>query len=164
MKLCPDQSVLEQFCIESGGGSDCTDSEDDEESDSQDERSEESEEEETSLRSKRKAPGAKTKAGATSGRPLKKAKTAAVAKPTKYFLCLKSRDPGTGQVEPNASKGTITFSGTDFSKFTGEAELSGIGRRVTFKARKISAVPTRFTDSWESLSAASYERARVGRW
>jgi hypothetical protein len=135
---------------------------DDEEDDSQDESADDT----PAVGSKRKIPPWKTKATnkLPRGRPLKKARVTGAGRPAKYFVRLKSREYGTGMIYPRPQKGTIRFSGPDLSSFTGEVDISGIGRGIFFKARKISAVPQRPRDSWDNYSEAAYERARVDRW
>jgi hypothetical protein len=163
MMLGSDESILDEFCAQqdheddSDNGDYSDDEDDDEDAGSQDE----SADEETAVGSKRK--GAASTAKSTSGRPRKKAKAAGAGKPRKYFVRLKSRETGTGEIHPTAEKGTIKFNGPNLSSFTGEVNMA-IGRGVIFTARKISAVPSEVFDSWASYSEAAYERARVSRW
>jgi hypothetical protein len=109
------------------------------------------------------ARGSKRKAAAkaTTGRPRKKAKA---GKPRIYFVRLKSRDTGTGEINTEANEGKITFNGPTLSGFTGEANIGCIGLGVIFTARKMSAVPPDSWDSWDNYSEAAYEHARVSRW
>jgi hypothetical protein len=153
MMLSSDERILDSFCAQQDQD-DSSDEDHSEEDDSQDD----SVDWEISLGSKRKAT-------ATHARPPKKAKVADASKPEKYFLRLRSRDTGTGEIHPTAEKGTIEFSGPDLSSFTGEADMGCfIGDGVTFTARKVSAELPELQESWNDYSEAAYERARVGRW
>lgn len=179
MILSSDETVLHRFCARFDDEDDEEDDEDNEEDDEDDEddddkNDKEDEEEDdgensdcsqdesadgSAVGSKRKA-----KAKAQAGRPSKKAKTVRAGKPSKYFLRLKSRVAGTGEIHPTAQKGVIRFNGPGLSSFTGEVSIGGIGSGVIFTARKISAVPPKSWESWEDYSEAAYERARVDRW
>ena len=163
MMLSSDEGILDEFCAQQEDDDDFdSDDEDEDEDEDEDGSQDESADEKAAVGSKRKA--AVTKGKAISGRSSKKAKAAGAGKPRKYFLRLRSRDTGTGEINPMAEEGTIKFNGPNLSSFTGEASLSGIGQRVVFTARKISAVPPSSWDSWGNYSEAAYERARVGRW
>jgi hypothetical protein len=167
MMLSSNESILDEFCAQQEHEDDSDDAgysdneeneeEEDEEEESQDERADE----ETAVGSKRKAAG--SSAEAANGHPHKRAKAAGAVKARKYFVRLKSRDTGTGEIHSTAEKGSIKFNGPNLSSFTGEADMA-IGRGVSFTARKISAAPSETCDSWASYSEAAYERARVGRW
>ncbi|KAK4236028.1 hypothetical protein C8A03DRAFT_17286, partial [Achaetomium macrosporum] len=134
------------------------DDDDDDDDDSQNESSDEN----LAAGSKRKATASKGKA--TSGRYPKKAKVASAGQPEKSFVRLRLRDSGTGQIHYMVEKGTIKFNGPNLGSFTGEVDISGIGKGVIFEGQKISAVPPKTRDSWENYSEAAYDRARVGRW
>lgn len=84
--------------------------------------------------------------------------------PKEWFACLKSRDCGTGQINYQATKGTITFDNEAFSSFSGVISLPGIGQKVSFTARKVTSLTRQSWDSWEDYSEAAYERERVNRW
>ncbi|KAK3385400.1 hypothetical protein B0H63DRAFT_182370 [Podospora didyma] len=111
------------------------------------------------------------------GRPPKNPKPApaAATKPSKaapvpktYFVRMKCRDTGTGEIHSTAEKGTIKFkkgSGkASFASFVGEVDMPGIGSRVGFTAHKVSDAPGVGGDSWDEYSAQASEQARVGRW
>lgn len=164
MMMSSDESILDAFCAQQEhDDDDCPDSEDDDEEYERDESADEA----YGVGSKRKAAASKVKTTSRRprGRPSKKAKAEAVAsKRTTYFLRLKSRDTETAECHPKAEKGRIKFGGQDLSSFTGEANISHIGQGIVFQARKISAVPSDFRDSWDNYSVAAYEYARAGRW
>ena len=155
MMLGHDEAVLEKFCADEDHErfTDDCDSEDDGSG-----SEEESSDEETAVGSKRKATSTETRGG-----PPKRAKAAARGKPKRYFVRLKSRDTGTGEIESYAEKGTVTFGGPDLSAFTGKVDMK-IGKGVIFKARKISARAPELRDSWSCYSEAAYGYARVRRW
>ena len=156
MMLGPDETTLDEFCAQ----------QDHEDGDEDDDTQDEGADEETAVGSKRTAAGQPIAAAKpTRGPPRKKAKPVAATRPRKYFVRLKSRDPGTGEIHPMAEKGTVKFNGPNLSSFTAEVDMD-IGRGVTFTARKISSVatvPSEKCDPWASYSEAAYERARVGR-
>lgn len=161
-------TVLDDFCAqeehtgytdsESGSEIDSISSEDESEDDSGDENEDDSEDEQN-VGHKRKAPGIQPQ-----GPPTKKAKTAADGDPREYLIRLKSRDTGTGEINSNAEKGTITFSGPDLSAFTGKVDMCGIGCGVIFSGRKVSATAPQRCDSWSSYSEGASEYARVRSW
>lgn len=166
MMLSSDEGILNEFCARQEHDEDSdhdVDFDSDDEDEDEDGCQDENADEKAALGSKRKA-GTVTKGKTTSGRPSKKAKATGAGKAGKYFLRLRSRDSGTGEINPTPEKGTIKFNGPNLSSFTGEASLSSIGERVVFTARKISAVPPKSWDSWGNYSEAAYERARVSRW
>jgi hypothetical protein len=151
MMLSADESMLAPYAEKYGDDSDIED----------DYGEDEDEDEEEDV----KFAGGSTKRKATAkpagGRPLKKAKT---GKPRIYFVRLKSRDTGTGEINTEANEGKITFNAPTLSGFTGEAKIGCIGLKVIFTARKVSAVAPDSWDSWDNYSEAAYEYARVSRW
>ncbi|KAH6623406.1 hypothetical protein F5144DRAFT_623373 [Chaetomium tenue] len=158
MMLCHDEGVLEEFCSENdheGYDTDLECEDEDKDSDIEDESSDD----ETAVGSKRKATS--TKPGV---HPPKKLKMGPGSKPKKYFVRFKSRETGTGQINSDAEKGTITFGAPDLSAFTGKVDMGSIGSGVIFKARKVSACAPELRDSWSCYSEAAYEYARVSRW
>lgn len=169
--LSANEDDLDDFCAEQEKHRDYygTDSsgDDDEEEDDEDDDDNEADEIEDEEEAAITVPGSKRKAVAaarttTRGRPAKKAKAA--GNPKKFFLRLKHRDTGTGEIHSTAEKGTINFGPPNLSSFTGQADMAGIGQGVVFTARKVSAMPPKLSDSWENYSQAAYERARVRRW
>ncbi|KAK4221716.1 hypothetical protein QBC38DRAFT_521393 [Podospora fimiseda] len=163
MLLGPNERALEEYVsLEEAEDREDYDSEDydseDDEEDLEDEDNNEEEEQNNRVGSKRKASVVKR----SRGRPPKKAKPA--GKPIKYFVRLKSRETGEGVISPDAEKGSIKFKGSDFSAFTGEIDLSFVGRNVPFTARMVSGTASGGGKSWSDYSHAAYERARVCRW
>lgn len=124
--------------------------------------SDDDEEEEEAIANSRKRKAAPAKGKAARGRPPKKAKTS--GKPTNFFIRLRCKENGEGQIYSDAEKGTIKFNKADFSTLTGEVGMPCVGSAVAFTGRKVSFRPPVLLDSWDSYSEAASERARVGRW
>jgi hypothetical protein len=150
MMISSDESALAPFSADNEDDED----DDDSEGDTNDDPHE------------RPATGSKRKATTTKGRgPSKTTKKDAGRKSTKYFLRMKSRETGEGQINPVAENGTITFKGSDFASFTGQAdEMNCVGQGVVFTGRKVSDVPRKSHEQWKDYSWAAYEHARISRW
>lgn len=127
--------------------------------DEEDSDVEQEEEEEEEDNSKRKAPS-----GTPTDPPSKKPKTTTLNDPTKYFMRLKCRETGEGEICPITEKGTITFGGPDLTSFTGVVNMPFIGPKVIFEARKVSGAPEYSSKEWGDYSWGVYGRGCVRRW
>ena len=107
--------------------------------------------------------GFKRKAKALKGPPPKKSKAQAAQSRT-FLLKLKCRETGEGEIQYMPEEGTIKFKDDNFASFTGEANLSFVGRKVPFTARKVSNTPAGYGNSWAEYSESAHEYARVSRW
>ncbi|KAI1379900.1 hypothetical protein F4677DRAFT_442094 [Hypoxylon crocopeplum] len=153
MILCTRKSALDQYCAQLDREAERLDygySEDDSQDDSQ------NDEDSQALSSKRPAKRGR-------GRPPKKARSQGSGSKI-YFLQLKGRETGEGEILTTAEEGTIKFKDSKFASFTGEVDIAFIGRDVSFSARKVSDIPRHGGESWSDYSEAAYERARQSRW
>ncbi|KAH8434173.1 uncharacterized protein LDX57_011811 [Aspergillus melleus] len=145
-----DKVALERHCAQ-----------EDESSEYGDEWDEESSEEDVEQDAKSKA-GSKRKTTAPNrGHGSKKSKNTPARK---YFLKMRGRETGEGEIMDISDKGTISFKDGKFTSFVGEADMSVVGRGVTFTARKVSDTPNSDGREWADYSDRQYERERVGRW
>lgn len=151
MTISADNNALEQYCAQ-------LDQEDDTEDD-EDEDEDEGEMELTKT-TKRKAKDLQGR-NRPSEKPKAKAKAAVLLK---YWLKLKCRETGEGQIYPTAEDGTISFTHENLASFQGEACLPCVGQKVLFTARKVSDTPVDADDSWADYSESAYEYAQVSRW
>ncbi|KAI2472342.1 hypothetical protein F4781DRAFT_384241 [Annulohypoxylon bovei var. microspora] len=106
--------------------------------------------------------GSKRKAAYNNDTPSKKAKPRITQSKT-MFLKWKGIETGEGEILYEAEDGCITFSDPEYSRFTGEMDMSFVGRNVSFLARKVS-VSVGGGGSWSDYSESKHERARVSRW
>lgn len=114
--------------------------------------------------SKRKAP----EAPRGRGRPPKQAKSAEnqKAQPRTFYLRLKGRETGEGQIYPDAEKGAIKFKDERMASFLGKASLPFEGENIPFTGRKISDQPSPKArgGEWEDYSDRAEGYARRQRW
>ncbi|KAI9042127.1 uncharacterized protein KD926_006046 [Aspergillus affinis] len=145
-----DKAGLERYCAQEDESSEYEDGWDEESSEDdvgQGERSK--------AGSKRKTTAPKRGAGS------KKSKNTPARK---YFLKMRGRETGEGEIMDISDKGTVTFKDGKFTSFVGEADMSIVGQGVTFTARKVSDTPGSDGREWADYSDRQYERERVGRW
>lgn len=107
--------------------------------------------------------GRKRKAVDDTSRPAKVMKTEDGFTPLVLHLCMRSRDTGSGQINPNPELGVITFNEQQ-TEFKGTVDIDPVGRDVSLRARKISDTAEKPKARWEDYGHAAYEYARIARW
>ncbi len=168
MMLGPDPTALDQFCAKQ----DLDDEEEnyddenyDDEENYEGEEEEEDDEDEDGGSDEKLALGFKRKATTNPrGPPSKKTATEpGSGRVSRYFVRQKARSTGTGEIYPDAEKGTIRFKGPNLASLTGKVDMV-IGDGIIFTACKISPVPPESRDLWINYSDAAYSRACRARW
>ncbi|KAK7756583.1 hypothetical protein SLS62_001420 [Diatrype stigma] len=148
MILSHEKSALDQHCLDLEKDSCYGD--DDEGEDDGDGIENDSEEDEDHL-----AAGSKRKAARGGGGPPKKAKRSS-ALPLQFFMRMKGRETGEGQVMMgDAAEGIIKFDNSRYSKyarFTGVVDMEYVADNVTFIARRVCGTPHKNQGSWSSYS------------
>lgn len=114
-----------------------------------------------SLGTKRKADDAEDH------RPSKAAKTesapeSSASAPMTLYLCMRTCETGTGEIDPDPSMGRITFNDA-LTTFTGTADIGCVGRNVPLRGRKISD-NVENQARWEDYGHAAAEAACSSRW
>lgn len=108
----------------------------------------------------RPAAGPKRKSNhENTSRPRKAAKAAngssgsSGSKPTKLHLCMRSRDNGSGEINPDPYHGTI-IANADFTVLMAKANIVCVGD-TSFRARKVSDMPENSWARWEDYGHAA---------
>ncbi|OTB05704.1 hypothetical protein M426DRAFT_72762 [Hypoxylon sp. CI-4A] len=150
MILCASKSTLDEYC-------DQLDREDAPSDDELSEDDSQSEEDRRILSSKRPAERNR-------GRLPKKAKEQNDDESKTFFVQLKARENGEGEISPIADKGTLKFKDFRFASFAAKVDINFVSRDVSFSALKVSDTPQYGRDSWSAYSEVAHERACRARW
>lgn len=151
MFLCADESTLKEYCSrpEHDRGDEWYDSED----------------EETDENDLQMNPEQGTKRSSKTSKSSQQTKKPKVEKgqALNYFLQLKSRETGEGQIDYQPNEGTLEFHDGRLVSFSGDTDLSHVGE-CSFFARKVSDVPHPSGENWSNFSERAYNYASVARW
>ncbi|CAI7626877.1 unnamed protein product [Penicillium bialowiezense] len=151
MFLCADESTLKEYCSrpEHDRGDEWYDSED----------------EETDYHDLQMNPEQGTKRSSKTSKSSQQTKKPKVEKgqALNYFLQLKSRETGEGEIDYQPNEGTLEFDDERLVSFSGDTDLSHVGE-CSFFARKVSDVPHPSGENWSNFSERAYNYACVARW
>lgn len=109
--------------------------------------------------------GMKRKAPAVTNHPSKATKPSPASNTgagLTLHLCMRSRDKGSGEIDPRPSMGSISFN-ERLTEFNGTVDIDVVGKDVPFRGRKISDTLEK-TARWEGYGYAAAEYASMARW
>lgn len=155
MMICLQKDTLEEYCVEVDLQAEF--SEDEMYEEDYDSGGAYSEGRTLASGSKRKAPGTHV---AKKPKKHQSGKTQS----HKYFLKIRCRETGEGEIQDGTEDGTIEFDKKNMATFVGATVLPCYGRAFTFTGRKISDEPSTSEKDWARYSERRHEYEAARRW